>query len=255
MLRAEPNNIQQRYILWAPRLVANIGSKFASGESQIEHLTADGGVVKLRSVKTANGELLSGVELECSRADYDAGQELFTAAGPGIIRLNNSKAAEPNEHTGGLNLRQPCYASVRDFATLKYSANENRIIADAKPGGTLQIIYIPVVKGKYGQQIEATAAHTEIDLVQAADGQTELSTLTASGGVTYIEGEDNELGSRKAGTQFFGNKLFYDHAKSIIKISGTESEPCFYNGVFADEIEYDLKTHKVKFHVVSPSTL
>jgi hypothetical protein len=245
MLRAEPNNIEQKYTLSAPKLVANIGSRVKTPASHIEHLTAEGGIVKLRSVKKANGELLGGVELDCLRADYDAGQELFTAMGPGMIRLNNSKAAEPNERTGGLSLRQPCYAFLRDFATLKYFPNANRIVADAEPGRALQIIYIPVVQGKYDEQQEATATHAEAVLAQTVGGQTELSTLTATGAISYKDKENT----------FTGGKLLYDHQQNMMKIQGDGSNPCYYNGTIVDEIEYYLATRKVKFRVVGPSIL
>jgi hypothetical protein len=73
----------------------------------------------------------------------------------------------------------------------------------------------------------------------------EVATLTASGGITYEDG-DNE---------FEGSELFYDHDKSILKIWGDESQPCYYNGVLVDEIEIDLKANRVNFKVPAPGTL
>lgn len=109
----------------------------------------------------------------------------------------------------------------------------------------LRIDYIPVIKGKYGQQVVATANHIEADLVSAEGGLTELSTLTASGGVAY-EDDDN---------QFAGSQLFYDHNKSIIKVKGDRLQPCYFNGTLVDGIEYNLKTGKVKARVVGPGVL
>jgi hypothetical protein len=245
MLRAEPNDIQQKYTLSSPNLTVNLKSGVKDNKSHIEHLTADGGGVKIRNIKTVDGKLLSGVELECSRADYEASPELFTAAGPGMIKLNNSKAAERKEQLGGLSLPRSCYAFLCDFATLKYFAKENRIIADAQPGGVLQVIYIPVIKGEYDRQHEATAAHVEINLVQAADGRTELSSLTALGAVSYKDGDN----------WFTGSKLLYDRRKDVVKIQGNGSEPCYYNDIIVDEVEINLKTRKVKFRVAGPGTL
>ena len=81
--------------------------------------------------------------------------------------------------------------------------------------------------------------------MEAADGQAELSTLTASAGVTY---EDDK-------NQFAGNELFYDHDNSIMKVTGDRIQPCYFNGTLVDGIEYNLKTGKVKARVVGPSTL
>ena len=247
MLRTDPNDVQQKYTLSAPKLIANLTSEDPNNKSRIEHLTADGGPVKLKSIKQVMGQLISGVELDCFKTEYDVGQELFIATGPGTIRLNNSSVSEPNEQVGRFSLRRPCYAFLRDFATLKYFQKANRIVADAEPNGTLQIDYFPIVEGKYDQQVIATAAHAELDLAQTCDGQTEVSCLAASGAVTYQD-KDNH-------NQFAGNKLLYDHKEAIMKIQGDESTPCYYNGALVDEIEIDLKTGKVKAQILVPGAL
>jgi len=245
MLRTEPNNVQQKYTLTAPKVTTSIAARATSQGSHMEQLTADGGVVKLRSIKTVKGQLLSGVELECRKVDYDAGQELFIATGPGQISLNNSKIPEPNEQLNRFSFRQPCYAFLRDFAILKYFQKYNRIVADAEPGGKLWIDYIPIVGGQYGQQVVARASHVELDLVQTADGQTEVSCLTASGGITY-ESQDNE---------FLGGRLFYEPGKFAMKVLADESAPCYYNGALVEGIEIDLKTGKVKAQIAGPGVM
>lgn len=245
MLRTDPNDVQQKYTLTAPKLTTKLESQTKGQGSRLEHLTADGGVVKLKSIKTAKGQLLGGADLECRRLDFDTGQELFEATGPGVIRLDNSKISEPNEQTGRFSFRRPCYVFLRDFATLKYFQKANQIIADAEPGSTLQIDYFPVVEGKYGQQVIATAAQTEVNLVQTTGGQTELSKLTASGAVTYNDGKK----------QFQGSKLLYDAGESIVTVQGDESAPCFFNGAAVDGFEWDLKTDKIEFEIAGPGAL
>jgi len=279
MLRTDPNDVQQKYTLSAPKLIANLTPACAgaslplqkqgqdpNNKSRIEHLTADEGQVLLKSIRTVKGQLISGVELDCFKTEYDVGQQLFVATGPGTIRLNNSSSvgeprledsglqkkssngasvAEPNEQAGRFSLRQPCYAFLRDFATLTYFQKANRIVADAEPGGTLRMDYFPIIAGKSDQQVVATAAHAELDLVQAANGQTELSSLTASGGITY-EYQNNE---------FLGGKLFYDPGKFIMKVLADESGPCYYNGALVDGIEVDLKTGNVKAQILTPGAL
>jgi hypothetical protein len=247
MNREEPNDIGQKYTLSAPKLIVNLSSNDLNTESSIEHITADGGAVKLQSVKTIKGELFSGVDLECQRIDHDVGKELFIATGPGgAIRLNNSKVPDPNQQQSGFSLRRPCYAFLRNFASLKYFIKDNLIISDAEPGQTLLINYFPVVEGSYGQQVKATAAHTEVDFVQTADGQSELSMLIASGGITYKEDDGNEL---------MGSKLFYDREKSILRVEGDEAEPCYFNGALVEKILYDPKTGKFEAPLVGPGTL
>ncbi len=245
MLRTEPNNVQQKHTLTAPKLTTNLESRATGQGSRVKHLTADGGVVKLQSRKKSKGQVLGGADLECRRLDYDTDQEMFEAIGPGMITLDNSKISEPNEQLSRFSFRRPCYAFLRDFAKLKYFQKVNRIIADAGPEGTLQVNYIPIVKGQYGQQVLATAAHAEVNFTQTADSQTELSSLIASGAITYDDGKK----------QFQGSKLLYDAGKSIVTVQGDESEPCFFNGAAVDGFVWDLKTDRIKFDIAGPSAL
>jgi len=141
-------------------------------------------------------------------------------------------------------LNKPCYAFLREFETLEYFLRENRIVADAG-SERLLIDYFPVVDGKYGRQIQAKAGHVVAFLTETADGQTELSTMTATGGIRYLD-EENE---------FIGSELFYDHKKSVIKIKGDASQPCYLNGALVDGIIYDLKTGKVEAQISAPGVL
>ena len=193
------------------------------------------------------GKTLSGIELKCARFDFDALQQLSVATGPGVIKFYNSdeSASEPN--SGVFDLNQPCWAFVEDFRTLKYLFEPNLIIADASPYGTLLINYYPIADGNVleDQLVTATAAHVEIALVETPDRQTVLSTLTATGGITY---EDQDK-------RFVGSKLFHDHKKSLVTVQGDELQPCLLNGTLVDAIEYDLITGRVKTEIPAPGAL
>ena len=249
MLREDPNVLEE-YILSSQQICVDLpkDTNDRSSESTvgIEHLTATGGIVRLATVKTAKQKSLGGIELECRRFDYDADQELFTATGPGRIKLDNSTVAEPNEQQSGFSLKGPCWAVVENFDTLKYFLKTNKIVAEAGSEGELVVNYFPIREGKFAKDIIVTAGHVEADLKQTAEGQTELSTLTASGGINYKEGDDNE---------FIGSELFYDHNELIMKVKGNELQPCYLNGALVDGIEYDLKTRKLKAKIVGPGSL
>jgi hypothetical protein len=131
------------------------------------------------------------------------------------------------------------------FDTLTYFVLENRIIADAGDKKKLRMDYIPAVDGRYDEHVSAKASHVEASLYEVPGGQTELSTLTATGGIEY-EDKDNE---------FIGSELFYDHETAIIKVKGDESQPCYYNGVLVDGIEMNEKTGKVEAEIVGPGAL
>ena len=242
-MRREDSNSRQDYTLSAPKLTVDLSSNEASA-TDINHLTADGGVVRLATTKTAGTKLLGGVELKCRRFDYDTAQQMFLATGPGIIKVDNSNISEPNSQAGRFSLRKKCWAIVENFDTLEYLLEANLIIADAK-SQQIEIGYVPVVEGQYGQAVKATAGHVEALLHETTGGQYELSTLNATGGITY---QDKDK-------QFGGSKLFHDAGKSLVTVQGDEFQSCYFNGVPVDEIEWDLKTDKVKFEISGPGAV
>lgn len=247
MLRKDPNTLQ-RYTLSAPKLTVDLiedaNDRPTASSADIKHLTADGGLVKLRSVKSAGQKLLSGIELECSKFEFDPNQQLLMATGPGEIKLNNSEISESKSESGRFSLRRPCWAFLENFDTLKYFIQENRIAADAG-SERLLINYIPVVDGQYDEQVTAAASHIEAILYETAEGQRELSALLAIGRIDY-EDKDN---------RFLGSELFYDYKKSVITVKGDESAPCYYNGVLVDGVIYNLRTGKVEAKVVGPGSI
>ncbi len=249
MIQTDPN-FQQQYMLLAPRLTVKLAEDTnapSSGSTPgIEHFTADGGLVRLQSLKMAGQQLLSGVVLESRKFDYDPRIGLFVATGTGEIRVNNSEISDSSAQEGKFSLRKPCYAVVREFETLKYFIKEKRIVADA-PSEGLIIDYFPVAEGKPQLDRQATVVtpHLQADLIETASGQLKLSSLSATGGITY---QDKDK-------QFDGSTLFYDADKSIVTVRGDELWPCHYNGAPVDAIEWDLKTGKVKAEIVGPAIL
>ena len=248
-------NIRQKYTLSAPKLTVNLSANENKQTTDLEHFTADGGIVRLSSIKTAQEKSLGGIELKCLRFDYDPARQFFLATGPhGTIVIDNSEISEPKRKVAKFSLRKRCYAVVRDFETLKYFPETNRVIADAGNQAIL-IDYFPVVDGRYGQQVKATASHIEADLIETDTGQNELSMLSATGGITYKEeGKKKKWGKSKS-IQFVGSELLYDADKSMITAWGDEFQPAYFNGAFVDVIEYNLKTGRVKTRIVGPGAL
>jgi hypothetical protein len=262
-LQEDPNVLVTNMLLserMTVDLLEDANDRSSGPAADIRHLTASGGVVRLVTTKTAkpggsfaeqvqyasSEELLGGVELKCRKFDYDADGPLFLATGPGEIRLNNAGASEPNEQVGRLSLSRPCYGLVENFDTLKYFFEKNLVVADAKTG-KMNIGYIPIIDGEYGQPVKATASHLEAFFCQTPEGQTELLTLTATGGIDYNDPDEDH--------HFVGSGLFYDHKTSIVKVWGDESRPCYYNGALVDGIKLNLATGDAKFEIVAPSTL
>ncbi|MHC4604771.1 MAG: hypothetical protein ACYS6W_15755, partial [Planctomycetota bacterium] len=242
MERTDPN-IQQEYTLSAPTLTVTLSGDNTT-DTSVKHMTTDGVPVRLAIVKRAREKLLGWTTLDCVKLDYDVGPLTLLAKGPGKIAVDNSRIAQPEGKVNKFGLRKQCYVIVEDFDTLKYFLESNRIIADAK-AQQIYIGYVPVIKGSDGPPVKVWAGHIDALLYESPDGRTELSTLTATGGIIYKD-DDNE---------FVGSKLFHDANKSIVTVQGDESWPCLLNGVPVDRIEYDLRTDEVKAEVVGPGVL
>ena len=259
MLKADSKS-RQKYNLSAPRLTVDLFGKDAEKPSSasagnIKHITANGGIVRLETLKMAMqkptsakglpGELLEeslgGVKLKCVRFDYDPGQEVFLATGPGIIAVDNSKVPQPTKQVSKFSSKRPSYSIVRDFASLEYSSLTNQIVADNKSRRIL-IDYFPVYQNGYIEPVSAAASHIEARLTETGAGRFELSTLSATDGISYEE----------EGVQFEGERLFYNADESVITAWGDEVRPCLLNGAVVEALEYDLKAGKITTMIAGP---
>jgi hypothetical protein len=224
------------------KLVVDLDSADESS-SDIRHLTVIGGQVKLESVRSSGDMKLNHVGLTCRRIDYDADDEVISATGPGDIQINNANAPAPDKKEADkrISLQRPCYALIEGFDKLRWFTIANRITADGKTE-SVNIYYLPIVEGKWGQVVRAATTQLEAQFMEVSSGRTELATLKTTGGVTY-----REVG----GNDFIGDSLFYDAAKSLMTVTGSDQVPCFLNGAPADSIEYNLETGKVKGRLAS----
>ena len=247
-IRETDKNIKAERRLSAQKIFVKLSKddkQTASPAPGIEHVTARGGVVQLDTSKYAGEKLLGFTKLKCFQFDFDSNEQALSAAGPGAIAVDNSRITDSKPKANKFSLQKRCVTVVRNFDTLNYFLQENRVIADA---GNEQILidYFPVEQGRYGQQITTTASHIEALLYETAEGKNELSTLRASGGISYAE----------KGIDFEGDKLFYDANKSLITAWSDGSQPCLLNGVPVDGIKYNLKSGRAsEAKIVGPGGL
>ncbi len=246
----EDAGTQQKYTLSAPKISVNLAASKDRQSSDlapgIEHLTAMGGTVQLALVRQAGEKILGFTKLRCLQFDYDAKRQVFIAS-KGLIAIDNSKVAEPPRRgdTDKFSLQKPCYAFLRDFDTMEYSLKTNKIVANAEPNGILLIDYIPIAGSKEGEAIKASAGNIEASLAKTETGQSKLLRLNAIDGVTYEE-ENKNSGANGKAVQFVGSQFIYDANESKIKAWGSGEQPCLFNNVLADGLDYDLKTGRVK---------
>lgn len=229
---------QNKYTLSAPRITLDLSRQqqpdSAASALGIDRLTADGGIVQISSVKTVSDRLAGFNKIKCKRFIYDTAGKLFTAIGPGVITVDNSNIEEPKASTSGLSITRRCYAFLRDFTTLDFDLEANRIIARNSQTNMLAD-YFPVVDGQNKQQIKASAGAFEIQLVSSNGGTNEISSLKAFEGITY-EDADN---------QFIASEMFYDAGTSLVKAYGSDFHRCYLNGAIVDNIVYDLNRRAV----------
>ncbi|MHC4666203.1 MAG: hypothetical protein ACYS9T_09650 [Planctomycetota bacterium] len=248
MVSSDPNGTQQ-HTLAAPTITVDLATPGAASSddvaADVRHLSADGGSVSLSSIRKVDEKVLSGVELKCRRFDFDANEQMFLATGPGEIKVDNSSAVEPNQPSQKFSFRRRCYALVQNFQTLQYYLDTNRFVADAGPDAILDIGYVPIIDSNYGEAVKVGAGHIEAIFNETAEGGLELSTLSATGGITYDDGDKD----------FEGDRMFYDAEKSLVTVLGSPGRPCSFKGAPVDAIHWNLKTDGVKFKITAPAAL
>ncbi len=256
----DANDVIEEYRLEAPmiriELVDDKDTQAIAARQDLKHIEAGGGGVTLgifTHVKDANlepptfapatGELLAGAEMTCESFECDPntkGHEVFTAKGPGTILLNNAKAV-----LGGSSnqKKEPYYASLRGFETMRYHVADNLIVADTQDPNVLQFSYFPVTDDP---NMEGQANHVEIHLVKTEAGQTEMGTLTATGNVSVTHGQ----------LQFTGGFLSYSHdTMRLIIQPGEAGQRCMVNGMSYPGIDYNLTTGELKTSITHISVL
>lgn len=248
-LRQTEPNLAHEYMLTAPMLAVDLfeDPNVRTGEKTIglKRFEASGGPVAVRAYRRLGDELIGWVALHSTRLDYEGDAKTFTVTGPGEIRLHNGQPPatpiEPNEFS----LRQPCFAFLRDFDSLTYSAQTNTIVADAVDHQIL-LDYFPQIDGRYDKRhVKADAGRIEIALTQAEGGRTDLLSLTASQGIAYEDPIN----------RFDGAVLFYDHPQTLVTVNGDGRQSCSFNGAYVDRIRMNLTTGATKAEVLGPSTI
>jgi hypothetical protein len=207
---------------------------------------------KQASSPQAGERLLAGLELKCARMEYDTAAGSFFAAGPGLIKVDNSQTDEPQKGLSRFSLRRKCYAFLRQFDTLQYDSASNRLAADSQDGSLL-VDYFPVVEtrstssGQVGEsdKVGVTASHVEADLSETPQGRMELKGLTAKGAVTYQD----------KNTQVVGSEFVYDANSSSIDIRGDRSRPCYFNGAIIDSAKYNVKSGRWSTRLKGPGAI
>jgi len=244
----EQGDATQQYIVLADKLEIDLtkkspGKAYDSSLS-VDRLIATGPNVHLASTKKTGNKLLVGIELKCASIDYDTADGNFFAAGPGLIKVDNSQTDEPQEKLAKFSLRRKCYAFLRNFDSLAFAGQSKHLTADSK-GGSLLVDYLPLVEGRGSEKVAVTASHVEADIAETLTGRMELKDLLAKGAVTY---EDKD-------TQVVGSEFIYDANTALIDIRGDKSRPCNFNGAILDAVRYDTKTGKWNTRLKGPGAI
>jgi len=247
MVRTEPNCVRS-FRLSAPLLTLELAENPAQAGAAVtglRHLTACGGTVRLSAVRHAASKVVGGVELKCTRFEYTPDDRCYVATGPGVLKAHNARRPGPNETAAAFNAQSSYWTVLQRFENIKFFIDQNQIVVNAEPGKMLDITYVPVIDGSYGDVIKLAAARIDALLSQDPDGTTTVSTVTATGGLDYVEADKH----------FVGSRLFYDHAQNTVSINGDESLPCLLNGALVDSINYNLRTGEVSAEIVAPGGL
>jgi len=244
----EMGDVTRQHIVLADKIEVDLAKKEGNegpGTSlNVSRFIATGDDVHLASTKRLGERLLAGLELKCARMEYDTVAGNFFAAGPGLIKVDNSQTDEPQKGLSRFSLRRKCYAFLRQFDTLEYDRTSNRLAADSQDGSLL-VDYFPVVEKGESDKVGITASHVEGELSETPQGRMELKGLTAKGAVTYQD----------KNTQVVGSEFVYDANSSSIDIRGDRSRPCYFNGAIIDSAKYNVKSGRWSTRLKGPGAI
>jgi len=244
----QQDKILQQYIVLADKLEIDLAKKNRNTDSgpsmDVNRMIATGPNVHLASTKKTGDKLLTGIELKCVSIVYDTADGNFFAAGPGLIKVDNSQTDEPQDKLARFSLQRKCYALLRKFDSLAYSGQSKHLTADSK-GGSLLVDYFPLLEGRGNEKVSVTASRVEANIAETLTGRMELKDLLAKGAVTY---EDKD-------TQVVGSEFIYDANTALIDIRGDKFRPCNFNGAIIDAVRYDTKTGKWNTRIKGPGAI
>jgi hypothetical protein len=223
-------------VFYGNKLIANLtekpGSKDIMATGGISHITVLGPNVRLESIRMLDKTKLSHVRLKSERIDYDRATEDIIATGRGKIEYGNT-TQNSSRPTGQKSLDKPCYALVEGFTKLVWDTNAMHVRATSEESGGIHIGYVPIIDKGYGQRITIDTRQIDIDYFEPIKGKAQLKRLKATGGIVYYE---------QGRYEFAGKELNYNATEDFMTVSGSPEMPCMLNGVFAEGIEYNLKT-------------
>lgn len=233
----QTDNYNEKNTFYGDRLIVDLTSAKDKSQSayssDVAHITVAGPGVRLESVRTLGETKLSHVRLKSEKIDYDKTTEDIIATGKGIIEYGNISADNFKTSSSKAVLDRPCYALVEGFDKLVWDTNSLQVKAFSEKSKGVHIGYLPVEKDGYGRKITIDTRQVDIDYFEPIKGKAQLKQLNAAGGIVYYEQDRYE---------FVGRDLHYDAQEDFLTVAGAEDMPCMLNGVFADAIEYDLKT-------------
>lgn len=219
------------------------------GKSSLEKITLLGSKVRLNSQRTKDSQRISAVELLCKKLNYDALNKIITAIGSqevAEIQIDNSNAVDESNGSNKITMKRPSYALIKNFDTLKWFLEKNRVEAD----GDMKRLYagfLPVKPdGTVGDKSIVNCGRVEAVFTQSEQGKNEISTVLATKGINF---EDKKY-------QFEGGNLFYETGSNFVRITGSPGRNCLFNGAVVDAIEYNLQTGKATAEIgQTPGTI
>ncbi|AQQ71877.1 Lipopolysaccharide-assembly protein, LptC-related [Limihaloglobus sulfuriphilus] len=215
-----------------------------SGREVVKKLELTGNRVYFNTQRKYSTGREVKLRLESASMDYDGIKDVITASGRGQIQLSNlggdSSSAAPLPG-GSLSLGRPCYALIERFNQLRWDIGRGRIDAHTDQE-LIHMAYVPLDnEGKPMPANHIDAGRVSVSIEQAPETGPVIKNFTADNSVIYKE---------DGGHQFFGESIFYDENDRLLKVAGSENNPCIFDNNFVDGIVYNIDTGDYKFRVV-----
>ena len=213
---------------------------------KLNSILLEGENVLMRSKTTLGSNKLTDVSLSAKEINFDKTANMIVAKGPGVIDIANHQQAKDSS-SGKMDFDGPCYARVKDFSLLNWDMAKQIVNGYGTDDRMLSISYLPVNDdGSYGSGRTIDTGEMEARFKKTELGKNKLINFTADNNVKYEDSDKNF---------FLGERLEYQVYNNLVKVYGSKSRPCVYNGQQVDGIIFNPATKDVSFEILGNSTL
>lgn len=236
--RQETSDYQQLDNLHGDVLTVNLNND-TQEQGSISRITMTEGNVFAESIRTRDEKTLFHSKIYSDSLILDQRAKEMVVQGPGKLEIVNNGAE--SETGDGADFQQSFVTTVNGFKTIRWYLDDLKIVAE-EDRNAMEVAYYPLVDGIIEKQIFLYTRHLEADY--SADPLMLRHIFTDQG----ITCEQYNADKSQRLHNITGQSLKYDvdTNQNWLTIRGSESNPCYADGLRTDRAYINLETGDVQ---------